>query len=189
MPNGAPEVFQGYFRKKRHSFLKKNSSCELLEIEWAKITFGKHSEGKYPCLVFLKFFKYSFEKKTSLSPKNPKFWTFSKHMTNSKFRDVFGKRTCEIKCFWKFQNVFFSSDLSILSKKAKFWKFWDFSGSEYFWYIFYLKLAMFFVFEFFLESFLNILSLLQKKKQILNVLRTLDQKYNSRCFLKKNCQS
>ena len=123
--------FKDIFAKKKSFFFQKNSSFEILEIAWAIITFGKHSEGKNPCLVFMKTFKYSFEKKTSLFPKNPKFWTSSKHMTNCKFRDVFEKKTCEIKCFWKFQNVF-SSDQSIFPKKAKFWKLWEFSGSEYF---------------------------------------------------------
>ena len=53
-------------------FFQKNSSFEILEIAWAIITFGKHSERKNPCLVFMKTFKCFFEKKTSLFLKKRK---------------------------------------------------------------------------------------------------------------------
>ena len=42
-------------------------------------------------------------------------------MTNCKFRDVFEKKTCEIKCFWKFQNVFFKWSI-YFSKKGQILK-------------------------------------------------------------------
>ena len=121
---------------KNVTFLKKISSFELLEIAWSIITFGKHSEGKYPCLKFLKTFKCSFEKKTSLFAKNPCFWTSSKHMTNSKVQDVFEKKKlAKLSVFESFE-TFFSSDLFIFPKRAKFWKFGELLGSEYFLYVF-----------------------------------------------------
>ena len=110
---------------------QKISSFELLEIAWAIRIFGKHSEGKYPCLVFLKTFKCSLEKRLFLFPKNLKFWMSSKHMSNGNVRDVFEKKLVKLNVFESFKTSF-SSDLFIFPKKAKFWKFWEFSGSEYF---------------------------------------------------------
>ena len=106
-------ILSRIFSQKTSFSLQKNSSFELLEIAWAIKTFGKHSEVKYPCLAFLKTFECSFEKKTSLSPKNPNFWTSSKHTTNSKIRDVFEKKLAKLSVSESFK-TFFSRDLSIL---------------------------------------------------------------------------
>ena len=121
MPTSAPEVFQGFFRKKNVIFLRKNSSFDCLKVAWATIKFERHSSGKYPCSVFLKTFKCSLGKRKFLIPKNLKFWMSSKHMSNSNVRDVFEKKLVKLNVFESFKTSF-SSDLFIFPKKGQILK-------------------------------------------------------------------
>ena len=120
MPNSAPEVFQGYFRKRRHFFSKKLKFWTFGDCK-SNNSFWKAFWRKISAFSVFENFQVLFGNKTSLFPKNPNFWTSSKHMTNSKVRDVFEKKTCGINCFWKFQNIFLN-DLSIFPKKVQILK-------------------------------------------------------------------
>ena len=111
---------------------QKNSSFERLEIAWAIITFGKHSEGKYPFLVFLKIFKYSLKKKHLFSQKTKIFERLQNTWPTVKFETYLKKKLAKLSVFESFKTFFFSIDQSIFPEKAKFWKFWEFSDREYF---------------------------------------------------------
>ena len=128
-------IFFKVFIAKNVIVFQKNSSFERLEIASAKKNFWKAFWRKTSLFSVFENFQVFFGKKTSLFPKNPNIWTSSKHMTNSKVRDVFEKKTCEIKCFWKFQNVFFKWSI-YFSQKGQILKVLRILGQWILWYLF-----------------------------------------------------
>ena len=72
-----------------HLLSRKSQAVDCFEFYWAIIFWE----------TFLKFIRVKcfwisssvFSKKTSHFQKNPKFWTFSEHMSNSKLREAFEK--------------------------------------------------------------------------------------------------
>ena len=109
--------FKDFFLKKRHVFLKKIWSFELLEIAWAIITSGKHSEGKYPWLVFLKTFKYSFEKKYLSPQKTQVFERLQNTWPTVNFETYLEKELAKLSVFESFKTFFFQVIYLFFQKK------------------------------------------------------------------------
>ena len=64
-------------------------------------------------------FQVFFRKKTYLFPKNSTFWTSSDHMSNSEFRDAFGKKNAKLSVFEKVQNSFFQDIYLFFQRRPK----------------------------------------------------------------------
>ena len=111
-----------------------------------------------------------FRNKTSVFPKNPKFWTSSEHMSNSKFRDAL-KKLAKLSVSKSFLKFFYKKIQLFARKKSRFRSFWGFSACTNFWYRFRMKLAILFL-KLCEDFFLNILSFFSRKKPYSNVLRT-----------------
>ena len=105
MPNSAPEVFHGYFRKRRQFFSKKLKFWTFGDC-MSNNNFWKAFWRKISVFSVFENFQVLFGKKTSLFPKNPNFWTSSKHMTKSKVRDVFEKKLAKLIVFESFKTFF-----------------------------------------------------------------------------------
>ena len=139
MPNSAPEVFQGYFRKRRHFISKKlkfwtfgdcMSNNNFWKAFWRKISVFSVYEN------FQVFFR---KKKHLFFSKNAKYWTSSKHMTNSKVGDVFEKNLSKLGVFESFETFFFKWSIYFFFQKRpnseSFENSWavNFFGTYYRW--------------------------------------------------------
>ena len=113
---------------------RKPQAGERFQLSWAILLFETHSNEKYPCLAFLKTFKCFSGEKHLFFQKPNVLNVFRTHEHKWIARRIW-KKTCEIRRFRHFQNVFLS-DLSVFPKNAKFWKVWDFLGSDNFCYTF-----------------------------------------------------
>ena len=132
MPNSAPEVFQGYFRKRRHFFSKKLKFWTFGDC-MSNINFWKAFWRKISLFSVFENFQVFFEKNISFS-KKPVFKRLENSWAIVKIETQL-KKTCKIKRFQKLSNFFLRAP-SICSKITYFRRLRVFLGCNNFWYIF-----------------------------------------------------